>query len=102
MDGDSPTSRAAGSDPSISAFPGFGAIADDPGQLIDRLVAVRRQRGLSQTEVAARMGTSQSALARLESGQSDARLSTIVRLATALGVDVGFSVRSRAEGGSQP
>ena len=48
------------------------------------------------------MGTSQSALARLEAGQSDARLSTIVRLATALGVDVGFSVRSRAEGGSQP
>ena len=70
-------------------------MADDAGELIQHLVAVRRERGLSQTEVAARMGTSQSALARLESAQPDARLSTIARYATALGVDVGFTVRSQ-------
>ena len=41
--------------------------------------------GLSQTEVAARMGTSQSAVARLESGDADVRLSTLERYAAALG-----------------
>jgi transcriptional regulator with XRE-family HTH domain len=80
---------------SRSVFPGFDAVADDAGALIEQLAAVRRERGLSQTEVAARMGTSQSALARLESGQSDARLSTLARYAAALDVDLGFSVRAR-------
>lgn len=74
-------------------FPGFDAMADDPGELIQRLVDLRRHRGLSQTEVAARMGTSQSALARLESGQSDTRMSTLVRYAAALGTNVGFALR---------
>ena len=40
--------------------------------------------GLTQTEVAARMGTSQSAVARLESGEADVRISTLERYAAAL------------------
>src|SRR5215471_10421981 len=84
--------------PSRSAFPGFASLADDMDELIEHLVSVRRQRGLSQTEVAARMGTSQSALARIESTQSDLRMSTIVRYAAALGVEVGFSIRATADG----
>ena len=81
-----------------SVFPGFSSLAQDPDRLIDSLAAIRRERGLSQTEVAARMGTSQSALARLESSHADVRLSTVMRYATALGVDVGFSVRDRTPG----
>jgi transcriptional regulator with XRE-family HTH domain len=80
-----------------SVFPGFGPATTDPGELIDRLAALRRRHRLSQTEVAARMGTSQSALARLESGQSDVRLSTIMRYASALGADIGFDLRVRDE-----
>lgn len=78
-----------------SVFPGFDALADDADALIADLVELRRRRGLSQTEVAERMGTSQSALARLESGRSDVRLSTIVRYTEALDVDLAFGIRSR-------
>ncbi len=65
-------------------FPGFDDIARRR-QLTTVLVAERLSLGLSQTEVAARMGTSQSAVARLESGASDIRLSTLERYAQAVG-----------------
>ncbi|MGH9067290.1 MAG: helix-turn-helix domain-containing protein [Acidimicrobiales bacterium] len=66
-------------------FPGFAEMAEHREALAEALVARRVQLGLSQTEVAARMGTSQSAVARLESGGADARLSTVARYAAALG-----------------
>ena len=78
-----------------SVFPGFDASPADPAELIESLAALRRERGMSQTEVAARMGTSQSALARLESGQVDARLSTLARYAAAMDTDLAFVVRRR-------
>ena len=81
-----------------SVFPGFSDMAGDPAELIDRLSELRRSRGLSQTEVAARMGTSQSALARLESGQADVRISTLARYAAALDADIGYAVRDREKG----
>jgi predicted transcriptional regulator len=49
--------------------------------------------GLSQTEEAARMGTSQSAVARLESGDADVRLSTLERYVAALGDRLDFEVQ---------
>lgn len=79
-----------------SIFPGFESI-DDPAALIDRLAERRRARGLSQTEVAARMGTSQSALARLESGHGDVRMSTLARYAAAMDTEIGFDLRDRRE-----
>src|SRR5438445_13450296 len=66
-------------------FPGFKEMAQRRQALTADLVARRRALGLSQTEVAARMGTSQSAVARLESGHGDLRLSTLERYAAALG-----------------
>ncbi len=66
-------------------FPGFRDMAERRRALSAVLVARRVELGLSQTEVAARMGTSQSAVARLEAGQSDVRLSTLERYADALG-----------------
>ncbi|CAN5715185.1 MAG: helix-turn-helix domain-containing protein [Ilumatobacteraceae bacterium] len=80
-----------------SAFPGFEAFADDAGELIERLIARRQRLGLSQAEVAERMGTSQPAVARLESGRSDARLSTLARYADALDTKLGFAVEPRGE-----
>jgi ribosome-binding protein aMBF1 (putative translation factor) len=50
--------------------------------LARELIAARTRAGLSQTEVAERMGTSQSAVARLESGRS---LRTLERYASATG-----------------
>lgn len=65
--------------------------------LMTQLVAARKERGLSQTEIAAQMGTSQSAVARLERGDVDARLSTVERYAAALGQTVDWQVRSHTE-----
>jgi transcriptional regulator with XRE-family HTH domain len=75
-----------------SVFPGFS-------ELVDRLVEERQARGLSQTEVAARMGTSQSAVARLERGDADVRLSTLQRYAAALERRVGFGLADRDQSG---
>ena len=52
-------------------FPGFKEMAARRERMTEELVARRLELGLSQTEVAARMGTSQSAVARLESGEAD-------------------------------
>src|SRR5262245_7196646 len=60
--------------------------------LLRELAARREKLGLSQTEVAARMGTSQSSVARLESAEANARLSTIERYAAAIGHRVEFRV----------
>ncbi|MEX1208255.1 MAG: helix-turn-helix transcriptional regulator [Acidimicrobiia bacterium] len=61
-------------------------------ELIRQLAAIRAERAISQTELAALMGTSQSAVARLESGDSDARASTLGRYAAALGHRIEFSI----------
>lgn len=78
-------------------LPGFKEMAERRRALADELVQRRLSLGLSQTEVAARMGTSQSAVARLESGQSDVRLSTLERYAAAVGylIDWHFQGRGR-------
>jgi transcriptional regulator with XRE-family HTH domain len=65
-------------------LPGFDEMARRRRALAGSLVARRLAVGMSQTEVAARMGTSQSAVARLESGQGDVRLSSLERYAAAV------------------
>jgi len=65
-------------------LPGFAEMAARRRALAEELVERRVSLGLSQTEVAARMGTSQSAVARLETGQADVRLSTLERYAAAV------------------
>ena len=80
-------------------YPSFGEIVDaayERRQLLRALAAHREALGLSQTEVAARMGTSQSAVARLEQGEADARLSTVERLAAAVGVRLTWSLAAPA------
>lgn len=75
-----------------TAFPGFAELRSDVRDIVDQLAELRRERGLSQTEVAARMHTSQSAVARLEAGRDDIRLSTLRRYAGALGHTMQFGV----------
>ncbi len=69
-------------------LPGFKEMAVRQRELGTEFALRRQALGLSQTEVAARMGTSQSAVARLEAGALDVRLSTLARYAQALGDDV--------------
>jgi ribosome-binding protein aMBF1 (putative translation factor) len=68
-------------------FPELVVAAERRRALLRELVAVRLRKGLSQTTVAARMRTSQSAIARLE-GQDDAKESMIDRYAAAVGARV--------------
>jgi ribosome-binding protein aMBF1 (putative translation factor) len=78
-------------------------MAEDRGRLVRELAGQRQAAGLSQTEVAARMGTSQSAVARLESGTADVRASTLERYAAAVGGQITWKLDrpAEAEGTSQ-
>jgi predicted transcriptional regulator len=80
-------------DESLPVLPGFREIAQRRRRVIGELAGARRAAGLSQTEVAARMGTSQSVVARLETGEIDARLSTLQRYAAAVGRELELGVR---------
>lgn len=53
-------------------------------RLIDSLVALRQRLGLTQTELADRMGTTQSAVSKFERAGGDPRLSSVQRYARAV------------------
>lgn len=61
-------------------------------QLLRELAKRRAVQGLTQEIVAERMNTSQSAVARMETGEIDARLSTVERYAAAVGQKVEWSL----------
>ena len=107
---------AAGPEARLPVMPGFremavrrradeqaARMAQDRGRLVRQLAEQRQASGLSQTEVAARMGTSQSAVARLESGTGDVRASTLERYAAAVGGQITwkFDRPTEAEGTSE-
>jgi transcriptional regulator with XRE-family HTH domain len=75
-------------------------MAADRGRLVRELAEHRQAAGLSQTEIAARMGTSQSAVARLESGTADVRASTLERYAAAVGGQITWKLNRPGEGAS--
>jgi predicted transcriptional regulator len=76
-------------------LPGFKEMAERRKALASTLTARRLELGLTQTEVARRMRTSQSAVARLEAGHLDVRMSTIERYAAAVGHVVGWRLEDR-------
>ncbi len=61
------------------------AAAEERRTLMRQLQAARKTARLSRAAVAARMGTSESAVARMEGGALDARISTVARFAAAVG-----------------
>jgi len=63
---------------------------------VDRLREARVERGLTQAAIAAKIGTTQSAIARLESGDADPRLSTLERYARAVGMTVAVDAPAAA------
>ncbi len=71
-----PARPAPGSEPDPLMSPG------DPRAMVRRLAEERARRGLSQAEVARRMGVSAPYIAKLERGTSDPRLSTLMRYAS--------------------
>lgn len=69
-------------------FPEMVEAALRARELLRSLAQRRRELELSQTAVAARMKTSQSALARLEAAEVDPRISTVERYALAIGEEL--------------
>jgi len=80
------------------ADPEFAAGVEDLGQLYDLARLVRSSReaaGLSQAELAARMGTKQPAIARLEHAQAWPKIPVLQKLARALGLMVKIELVPR-------
>jgi ribosome-binding protein aMBF1 (putative translation factor) len=93
--------EAAGDrDDGLPRLPGFREMAlrrmsEQRRGLLAELAGQRQAAGVSQTEIAARMGTSQSAVARLEAGEADVRASTLERYAAAIGAEISWQLGTR-------
>jgi len=66
--------------------------ADAEFAVIESLVKARMDAGLTQTELAHRIGTTQSAIARLEGGGVSPSLATLRRYAEATGTKLRVSL----------
>jgi DNA-binding XRE family transcriptional regulator len=74
-------------------FPEMLEAAQERRRLLRELAARRERAGITQKDVAVAMKTSQSAVARMERGEIDAKLSTVDRYAAAIGHHVEWRVK---------
>ena len=65
--------------------------------LVRTIIERRNQLQISQTWLARIIGTRQPAISRLEKGDSNTTLSTLLKVAEALDLDIALSVRSRTK-----
>jgi ribosome-binding protein aMBF1 (putative translation factor) len=72
-------------------FPGLVAEAETRRKLARKLAKLREKKDLSQTVVAARMGTAASVVSKLEAG-GDVKLSTLQRYFAAIGEKFAVAV----------
>jgi ribosome-binding protein aMBF1 (putative translation factor) len=75
-----------------AAIPLRVAAALERRELARQLAERRRSAGLTQAQLAERMGTSQGQITRFESG-ADTRLSTVARYAAAIGIKLRWSIQ---------
>ena len=68
----------------------YGALEEESA-IASALIAARSHAGLTQAELAERMGTTQSVIARLEAGKSKPSTSTLEKLAKATGTRLRIS-----------
>ena len=66
-------------------------------QLAEALKRMREQAGLTQTEMAVRLGISQPTLNRLESAGQNTTLKTLNQVCRALGCEIGELFRGEAK-----
>jgi ribosome-binding protein aMBF1 (putative translation factor) len=70
----------------------------EPYEAIARqVIALRARHGLSQEELAARIGTSHSQVSRIESGQHKTSVETLRRIAEAFDSDLVVTFESRGQ-----
>jgi len=68
-------------------------------RIAEQVVAQRRARSLSQQELAALCGTTQSAIARFEAGGRLPRIDTLLRISEALDCELVVELRPRTRTG---
>jgi len=66
-------------------------------RIAEQVTEQRKARGLSQKELAELTGTTQSAIARLESGGRPPRIDTLLRIAEALDCELIVELRPRTQ-----
>ena len=62
-------------------------------KLISQLIEARVRKGLTQAELARKIGTKQSAIARLESGSANPSVSFLERMASATGSELIIQIK---------
>jgi transcriptional regulator with XRE-family HTH domain len=65
-------------------------------EAIRQLIQARAESGLTQAQLAERMGTKQNVISRLESAEHDPRLGTLTEAARAMGYDVEIRLKKRS------
>jgi ribosome-binding protein aMBF1 (putative translation factor) len=93
-----PTSKRRLSKEAIERIRERLAHADDGwlfAQIADRVAERRKELGLSQAELAELVATTQSAIARLESGGRPPRIDTLLRIADALDCELLVELKPR-------
>lgn len=86
--------------------PAYGdayAALDEEFELAEALIKARSEAALTQEQLAKRMGTTQAAIARLESGRSLPSTRTLQRIADATGtrLRIAFAPRSSPKRGAR-
>jgi predicted transcriptional regulator len=61
-------------------------------KIISELIGLRIKKGLTQADVAKKMGTKQSAIARMESGDENLTIDSVQKMSEALGAKVRISI----------
>ena len=80
---------------SIKRNPEFPSLMEEARQrraLLNALAAIRNRSRISQSAIAKRIKTSQPAIARLEAGIVDPRLSTLQRYAASVGKRIQWTL----------
>ena len=72
-------------------------VLDDRQKIISMLTAARIEKGISQQELADRIGTKRSNICRIESGAQNISLDMLLKISRALGKDVSLSLEERSE-----
>ena len=80
------------------AYENAYAELEDEFEVSRMLIKARSEANLTQAEVAARMSTSQAAVARLEAGRGNPSLSTLKRYAEATGAHLKIQLEQIEEG----
>ncbi|MCL2086268.1 MAG: helix-turn-helix domain-containing protein [Oscillospiraceae bacterium] len=65
-------------------------------QVLGELIKMRKEKGMSQSELAAKAGSKQQVISRIENKESSPTLKTMCRMLDVLGYDIQFVPRKKA------